>query len=108
MFNYSLKSSRNHGSVCHLSKLFVAVPGVLVVVGDEVQIALPDARQGAVGAAQQEGAHVGPGEAAVVGRVGRRHLALEPGEELERLRARVAPVAPVGLVPGSYESKILN
>ena len=71
-----------------------------------MQIALPDARQGAVGAAQQEGAHVGPGEAAVVGRVGRRHLALEPGEQLERLRARVAPVAPVGLVPGSEGSKI--
>ena len=81
------------------------MPGVLVIVGDEVQLALPDARQGAVGAAQQEGAHVCPGQAAVVGRVGCRHLALERREQLERLGTRVAPVAPIGLVPGSLESK---
>ena len=36
---------------------------MFVVVGDEVQLALPDADQGAVGAAQQERAHVRPGQA---------------------------------------------
>ena len=41
----------------------MAVPRVFVVVGDEVQLALPDAGQGAVGAAQQERAHVRPGQA---------------------------------------------
>ena len=76
------------------------MPCVLVVVRDEVELSGADAGQRAIGATQQEGAHVGAGQAAVVGRVSRRHLPLERGKQLQRLRARVAPVAPVGLVPG--------
>ena len=119
---------------------------MLVAVGDEVQLALPDTRQGAVGAAQQERPHVGPGEATVVcgnifhyvpfstsdrpysvislmtygkwmncdeyvpvvGGVGGGHFALKSREDLERLRAGVAPVTPIRFVPGSLESKIRN
>ena len=38
----------------HLSELFVAMPGVLVVVRNEVELSGADAGQWAVGATQQE------------------------------------------------------
>ena len=44
----------------------------------------------------------------VVGGVGGGHFALKSREDLERLRAGVAPVTPIRFVPGSLESKIRN